>query len=87
VENCFVHGAGENPRESWIHIELTVKDTRLCFKAANSVSDHAGYQKSSGKRGANENSIRRLELQYPNSHRLTIREKRNEHIVELHVIL
>lgn len=87
VENCFVHGAGEDPSKSWIKIELKVKDSRLQFLAANSVSDQSWKQKFSGKSSTNENSMRRLELQYPNSHRLTIREKRNEHAVELNLSL
>ena len=87
VENCFVHGAGEDPRKSWIKIELTMKDSRLCFLAANSVSEQIRGQKSNGKSSGNENSLRRLELQYPNSHRLAIRDKRNEHVVELNVSL
>jgi len=87
VENCFVHGAGEDPRKSWITIELTMKDTRLCFRAANSVLEHNMAKRTNERTGANENSVRRLELQYPNSHRLTIREKAHEHIVELNVIL
>ena len=36
---------------------------------------------------SNENSMRRLELEYPNSHRLAIRERKNEYEVELHVSL
>jgi LytS/YehU family sensor histidine kinase len=87
VENCFVHGAGEDPRKSWINIELAVKDSRLCFVAANSVSEQNREQRSNGKSSANDNSLRRLELQYPNSHRLAIRERRNEHVVELNVSL
>ncbi len=87
VENCFVHGAGEDPSKSWITIALTVKDTWLRFIAANSVRDNPGEQRSGGKKTANENSVRRLELEYPNSHRLTIREKRNEHMVELNISL
>lgn len=86
VESCFVHGAGENTMKSWIRIELTVQDSRLRFIAVNSVSgsrnDPAG---SNGRK--NENSIRRLELAYPNSHRLAIRERKTEHEVELHVSL
>ena len=77
VESCFVHGAGENPLESWIRIELKVQDSRLYFRVSNSVPGI----------GDNENSIRRLELAYPNSHRLAIREKNNEHQVELHLSL
>ena len=86
VERCFVHGAGENPKQSWIRIELKVQDSRLLFRASNSVSGLRNYPE--GKNGGNnENSIRRLELAYPNSHRLAIREKNNEHQVELHVSL
>lgn len=86
VESCFVHGAGENPRKSWIRIEMKVQDSRLRFVAANSVSGSREYP-AAGNGGSNENSIRRLELEYPNSHRLAIREKKNEHEVELHVSL
>lgn len=82
VENCFVHGAGENPRNSWIRIELKVQDSRIRFTAVHSISGAHGYP---GAR--NENSIRRLELAYPNSHRLAIRERKDEHEVELHVSL
>jgi len=87
VENCFVHGAGEDPRKSWITIKVNIRDSRLTFVAANSVSDQAAESRSNGHRKTSENSVRRLELQYPNSHRLTIREKRNEHIVELNLSL
>lgn len=87
VENCFVHGAGEEPRKSWIKIELSADESKLRFFAANSVSDHIREQKDTGKRGSSENNVRRLEIQYPNSHRLAIREKPNEHIVELNMIL
>jgi len=87
VENCFVHGAGEDPRKSWINIKVLVRDSRLTFVAANSVSDQPAEARFNGDRRTSENSVRRLELQYPNSHRLTIREKRNEHIVELNLSL
>jgi two-component system, LytTR family, sensor kinase len=86
VESCFVQGAGENPKESRIRIELKVHDSRLRFIAATTVpgSQDNSPQKS---RGTLENTIRRLELAYPNSHRLTIRERNNENEVELHLSL
>lgn len=87
VENCFVHGACTDPFSSWIRIELIVKDSRLSFLAANSVSERTRSTKSQRKSGAGENSLRRLELQYPNSHRVTIRERKNNHQVELNVSL
>ncbi|MGW8315571.1 MAG: sensor histidine kinase [Bacteroidales bacterium] len=87
VENCFVHGACADPSRSWINIELSVKDTRLTFMAANSVSERQRTNKDQRKSGSGENSLRRLELQYPNSHRVTIRERKNSHQVELNVSL
>jgi len=86
VESCFVHGAGENPKKSWIRIELKVQDSRLLFVAVNSVSVPRNYPAGRNV-SRNENSIRRLELAYPNSHRLAIRERNNENEVELHVSL
>ena len=72
--------------KSWIRIELKVQDSRLRFVAANSISSSLNYH-TTGKVGIYENSIRRLELEYPNSHRLAIRERKDENEVELHVSL
>ena len=85
VENCFVYGADENPLKSWIRIQLKVTDSRLRFIAVNSTSG-SGKQ-ADGIASGNENSIRRLELAYPNRHRLTVREKENQHEVELDLSL
>ncbi|MFH0756369.1 MAG: histidine kinase [Bacteroidota bacterium] len=87
VENCFVHGAGEDPMKSWINIEVSVNESSLRFYAANSVSRHMGKEKNGEKNRANENSIRRLELQYPNNHRLAIKDRQTEHVVELNLRL
>ncbi|MDF1575256.1 MAG: histidine kinase [Bacteroidales bacterium] len=86
VENCFVYGAERNPYKSWIRIELKVQDSRLRFVAANSLSDSQDHI-DKGSHTRNENSIRRLELEYPNSHRLAVRERKSEHEVELHMSL
>jgi two-component system LytT family sensor kinase len=87
VENCFVHGAGEDPRKSWINIEVSVNESNLRLYAANSVSRHMGKEKNGEKNSANENSIRRLEIQYPNNHRLAIKDRQTEHVVELNLRL
>ena len=87
VENCFVHGAGEDPSRSWIRIALSVNDTRLCFTASNSVRENPRANIPGPKRTAHESSIRRLELEYPNRHSISIRELNNEHQVELNISL
>ena len=86
VENCFIHGAGDDPHRSWIKVELEVKEGRLRFFAANSVAGD-GRREGKGGEGSRENSIRRLELQYPSRHRLTIREREDSHVVELNIAL
>lgn len=86
VENCFVHGAGKDPDHSWIDINIIINDTDLQFKASNSVS-HRMQFRSDKRESANENSLRRLEIQYPNSHRLTILDRENMHEVKLNISL
>jgi len=86
VENCFVHGAGEDPDRSWIKVSLTIIENSLRFCASNSVS---ARERNFSKNGtsANKNSLRRLEIQYPNSHRLTILDRDKRHVVELNIKL
>jgi len=87
VENCFEHGAGDDPEKSWIRIHVRLNGNNLHFHAANSRLDK--IEQFSGRSGAgfNDNSLRRLELTYPNSHRLTILDRPSEHIVDLNVRL
>ena len=87
VENCFVHGAGEDPLPSWIRVEVSVNEDKLRFYAANSVSNRVERNLAGEKKRASENSIRRLEIQYPNSHRLSVVDRQHEHAVELHIRL
>lgn len=86
VENCFVHGAGENPDCSWIEVKIDIKDKDLLFMASNSVSHRMPGMVGSRDSG-NENSVRRLEIQYPNSHRLTILDREKMHEVKLKISL
>jgi LytS/YehU family sensor histidine kinase len=87
VENCFVHGAGEDPERSWIDIQLSVNGPNLRFYAANSIME--GRHRLPEKEGekASNNIIRRLELLYPNHHRLTIKEGPSKYAVELNMRL
>lgn len=86
VENCFVHGAGEDPDTSWINVRMSISGNKLQFCASNSVSGRGRNSSGNGKSG-NDNSVRRLEIQYPNNHRLTILDRENKHVVELNISL
>ena len=86
VENCFIHGAGEDPDRSWIDISVKTEGNRLYFHAANSRMPGRGIDQQE-KKGGGENSLRRLELQYPNRHRLAIIDREDRHEVELNINL
>lgn len=86
VENCFVHGAGENPDRSWIDVNIIISNKELQFMASNSVSQR--MKTGTGRKECgNENSVRRLEIQYPNRHRLTIMDREKKHEVKLNISL
>ena len=87
IENCFEYGAGLDTDASWIDIRVEIKQSKLMFTAANSLPGNLYSSSGELYRGALENSFNRLEMLYPNSHRLTIREKQNEHKVELQISL
>ncbi|HER08510.1 MAG TPA: hypothetical protein ENO20_06325 [Bacteroides sp.] len=87
VENCFVHGAGNEPGEAWISIGLSVKDSHLVFRAANSYASCSRKPAGPVNKVPNDFNIRRLELQYPLKHMLKIQEKPREYRVELHLNL
>ena len=62
VENAFKHGAEENHLDSFIHINLTVRQGRLIFEVKNSFEDDPDKEKIS--RIGLYNIRRQLELIY-----------------------
>jgi two-component system LytT family sensor kinase len=68
VENSFKHGVSNDVGNSWIRVDLTVKDDWLTVKiensrVADSLNGHALY-KGIGM----ENVKKRLEIMYPDRH-------------------
>jgi LytS/YehU family sensor histidine kinase len=87
VENCFENGAGMDMNTAWINIRLQIQSSRLNFIAENSLPDKIFSSAKNQFDHTLENSVKRLEMLYPNSHRLTIREKDLRHKVELQITL
>ncbi len=73
VENAFKHGIGllENPE---INIFLKIKDKSLIFKCLNKYKNNPNDHKDDASGIGLKNVQRRLELLYPNSHQLSIKE-------------
>jgi two-component system, LytTR family, sensor kinase len=62
VENAFKHGASENHFESYIHLQMTLKNGQLSFIIENSFEE-PGINKQSSSIGLS-NTSRQLELLY-----------------------
>ncbi|WP_224996415.1 sensor histidine kinase [Cesiribacter sp. SM1] len=84
IENAFKHGFSENTGQLELQVEARVDKGQLCFKASNSVVPAAVPANASPAGGIGlQNVQRRLELQYPQKHRLHIQQRATSYQVEL----
>lgn len=84
VENSFKHGVGKHRNTAWIEIELTIQSESIIFLIRNSQSSTEldKNRKVSGGIGLN-NVIKRLDLIYPNNHKLDIETQEKMFLVKL----
>ncbi|UHG94926.1 sensor histidine kinase [Spirosoma oryzicola] len=91
VENAFKHGINATIRESWVTIDLRIKDNSLNFLIRNSKPAVRQQARSSslpkvGGIGLT-NTQRRLELLYPDRHQLQIQQTPITYTVDLTLLL
>lgn len=83
VENAFKHGISLL-KPSWIHITLTYDRENLFFKVHNSLHTHRETDPEKFNNGIGlENVSRRLNLLYPQRHRLVMEESEQDFFVSL----
>jgi len=71
VENCFKHGSSNDPGNPWINIHLNAKHNKITFMAENSRGVNLDIKKT----GIGlKNARKRLDLLYPDSHKIQIFE-------------
>jgi two-component system, LytTR family, sensor kinase len=76
VENAFKHGVSKSSSDSWVHIDITLKNRSLIFKIENSISEEKVDTNGFGNGLGLENLSQRLEILYPNSFELkTMRDE------------
>ena len=89
VENSFKHGVSEEIENSWVSIDLQLKDDSLTLKVENSKSkdensnDQFNYREGIGLRNVN----RRLELLYPGMHVLEMHDAEEAFLIILNLDL
>lgn len=71
VENAFKHGISDQQEDNWLHIKLESDAHRLSMQVSNSLKPVALRNQPPSGLGL-DNLRRRLELSYPDRHRLDI---------------
>jgi Putative regulator of cell autolysis len=83
VENAFKHGTHPN-KQCFVHIELHTTNDKLYFMTKNSVVVNRKVVKTNI---GLQNTKRRLELIFPQRHKLNIAKTTHEHLVEMYIEL
>lgn len=86
IENSFKHGLSADAKAGYLHIKLALEETTFSFSVINSKSNS-----SSDTNGLNGMGIinvkRRLELMYPDRHRLEVTDNGDHYTVDLRIDL
>lgn len=85
IENCFKHGASNDRSSPIINIRLEVNPSYLNFVAINSISAEKASDSSINEGIGLANVKRRLQLIYPEQHKLEIVLKDKQFKVELKI--
>ncbi len=88
IENCFKHGVSGETDNSWVSIDITVKDNLLTLKVDNSKSNEETKDEREYREGIGlKNVKRRLELLYGGGYDLKIMDTKESYLVILKVEL
>lgn len=84
IENSFKHGSSPDAGKSFIHLYLKEEESKIIFTSENSYPDEPESIDTKGL--GLENVKKRLELLYPQKHRLKLTKKNSIFKVELELM-
>ena len=87
IENSFKHGISTSTKNKYIHIDLKIEENNLLFFAENNKQENNKEDEHSSSKSGLKNVTRRLELLYPDRHKLEIEEKEKSYKVNLEIKL
>jgi two-component system sensor histidine kinase AlgZ len=87
LENAFKHGVSNTNPDSWVKANLQVNASHLTFEVANSISGQTGTAGSAQSGIGLENVKKRLELNYPERHKLKISQNNKQFNAKLDIQL
>jgi two-component system sensor histidine kinase AlgZ len=74
LENAFKHGVSDQEQNCWIEVKLNVQGQMIYYEVSNKKITHTGNKNLKSGFGLN-NVIKRLELSYPDKHKLEIHDE------------
>lgn len=81
LENAFKHGVRDTEKDCWIKMELKIENGAIYYEVSNRILASDPTRQASGF--GLENLKRRLNLGYPNRHRLQITKQNGIYTVQL----
>jgi len=87
IENSFKHSANSATDNFYIHIDLLINENGLSFSVKNNKGENYNADSQSFSKSGLNNVKRRLELLYPNKHKLMIQENTKSYEVNLEIKL
>ncbi|SMD32062.1 Histidine kinase [Reichenbachiella faecimaris] len=87
IENCFKHSGLESNPQSWIKISLEVDNGELSFRTENTVKEEVEETRINRKGIGLTNSLKLLEVNYPEKHKINITREGRVYLLDLKITL
>jgi len=87
IENSFKHGVSASMSSNYVHIDLKIEGNELFFSIENNKRENYEANEQSSSKSGLKNVTRRLELLYPDRHKLDIEENKKSYKVNLKIKL
>jgi len=91
VENAFKHGTAKSKHASYVNLSIVLDQSTLYFKIKNNIPEHTrqGPKAREEKVGGFglSNTSKRLQLLYPDKHKLSVQQTESEFSVDLELEL
>lgn len=87
LENAFKHGVSNNYPDSWVSILIQLRGKECIYRVENSKIPSAKPEAGEKSGIGLQNVKRRLELSYPEQHKLVIEDKTDRYFVQLNITL
>lgn len=87
LENAFKHGVSNNHPKAWVNISILLQEKECIYRVENSKIPSARPEAGEKSGIGLQNVRRRLELSYPDKHRLTVEDSKDRYSIQLNIRL